>query len=93
MQEKPRSASHVRSCALAALREAFSRQRPDVPLDAKGYAADFRDTLLTLVVPEDFEADLDAGDGNELQTKFRAVHSSSGLAVNCFARSAAGWRI
>ena len=67
------------------MREAFSRQRPDVPLDAKGYAADFRDTLLTLVAPEDFEADLDAGDGNELQTKFRAVHSSSGLAVNCFA--------
>lgn len=30
-------------------------------------------------------ADLSAGDGNELQTKFRAVHSSSALAVNCFA--------
>lgn len=33
----------------------------------------------------DFEADLSSGDGNELETKFRAAHSSSGLAVNCFA--------
>jgi hypothetical protein len=61
------------------------RQRPDVAVDAKGYAASFRDTLLPLVVPEDFEADLSAGDGNELATKFRAAHSSSALAVNCFA--------
>lgn len=70
---------------MSSLREAFSRQRANVALDAKGYAADFRETLLPLVVCQDFEADLDAGDGNELQTKFRAVHSSSGLAVNCFA--------
>lgn len=34
---------------------------------------------------EDFEADLMAGDGNELAGKFRAAHSSSALAVNCFA--------
>lgn len=54
-------------------------------LDDKGYAADFRDTLLPMVSPEDFEADLSAGNGNELQTKFRAVHSSSALAVNAFA--------
>jgi hypothetical protein len=38
-----------------------------------------------MVSAADFEADLSAGDGNELQTKFRAAHSSSGLAVNCFA--------
>jgi hypothetical protein len=38
-----------------------------------------------MVLPDDFEADLSAGDGNELQTKFRAAHSSSGLGVNCFA--------
>ena len=54
-------------------------------LDDKGYAADFRDILLPMVSPEDFEADLSAGNGNELQTKFRAVHSSSALAVNAFA--------
>ena len=79
------SDSPVRSRALLALRNALSRQRPDVLIDDRGYAPDFRDTLLTMVSPEDFEGDLSAGDGNELQTKFRAAHSSSGLAVNCFA--------
>jgi hypothetical protein len=85
MKQKSLSKSPVRPRALSALRDAFVRQRPDIPIDAKGYATDFRDTLLSLVVPDDFEADLSAGDGNELQTKFRALHSSSGLAVNCFA--------
>ena len=61
------------------------RQHPDTSLDQKGYAADFRDTLLPQVSAEDFEADLSSGDGNELETKFRAAHSSSGLAVNAFA--------
>ena len=79
------SLTAARSRSLAALREAFIRQRPEIRLDANGYTDDFRDTLLTRVSPQDFEADLSAGDGNELQTKFRAIHSSSGLAVNCFA--------
>lgn len=77
--------SPIRSRALTKLRAAFARQRPDILIDDKGYAPDFRDTLLPLVTTGDFEADLQAGDGNELQTKFRAAHSSSGLAVNCFA--------
>ena len=77
--------SPIRSRALTKLRAAFARQRPDILIDDKGYAPDFRDTLLPLVMTDDFEADLQAGDGNELQTKFRAAHSSSGLAVNCFA--------
>ena len=71
--------------AIRALSEAFSRQHPDIALDLKGYAADFHGTLLPGVSPEDFEGDLSSGDGNELETKFRAAHSSSGLAVNCFA--------
>jgi hypothetical protein len=57
----------------------------NVPIGHKGYAADFRNTLLPLVGVEDFEADHDAGAGNELRTKFRAAHSSAGLAVTCFA--------
>jgi hypothetical protein len=85
MNQNPISVGPVRTRALAALRDAFARQRPDVEIDDKGYASDFRDMLLPMVLPEDFEADLSAGDGNELQTKFRAIHSSSGLAVNCFA--------
>lgn len=75
----------VRTRALVALRSALARQRPDGLIDDNGYAADFRGNLLPMVLPEDFEADLSAGDGNELQTKFRAAHSSSALAVNCFA--------
>jgi len=71
--------------AIRALSEAFSRQHPDIALDLNGYAADFHGTLLPWVSPEDFEGDLSSGDGNELETKFRAAHSSSGLAVNCFA--------
>lgn len=82
---KQLSDSPVRKRAVVALRDAFARQRPDIVIDDKGYVADFRDTLPPLVTPEDFEADLRAGDGNELQNKFRAAHSSSGLAVNCFA--------
>ena len=75
----------VRKKVLNALRHALVRRKPDVPIDGNGYARDFQDTLLTMVSVADFEEDLDAGDGNELETKFRAAHSSSGLAVNCFA--------
>ena len=69
---------------MSALVAAFSGQRPGI-LDGKGYTPRFHDTLLPMVSPEDFEDDLRAGDGNELETKFCAAHSSSGLAVNCFA--------
>ncbi|WP_374628955.1 hypothetical protein [Pannonibacter indicus] len=84
MDEHGNSSHHIRSRALAALREAFLRQRPGVQLDGRGYATNASDTVLPLVSPGDFEADLSAGDGRELQTKFKAVHSSSGLCVNCF---------
>lgn len=77
--------SPVRKRALTGLRDALARQRPDIVIDDKGYATNFRDNLLPLVETADFESDLSAGDGNELETKFRAAHSSSALAVNCFA--------
>lgn len=80
MSERP-----TRIRALEALSQAFMRQHSGTALDLKGYAEDFRDTLLPQVSVEDFEADLSSGDGNELESKFRAAHSSSGLAVNCFA--------
>ena len=70
--------------AISALRKAFDGLRPGL-LDERGYAGDFRDTLLPMVRPEDFEEELAAGGGNELQDKFLAAHSSAGLAVNCFA--------
>lgn len=85
MNQQSPPARPIRKRALDALNDAFARKRSDVALDEKGYAGDFRDILLPLVTAEDFEADLDAGDGYELQTKFRAVHSSSALGVNGFA--------
>ena len=75
------------------LREALVRRRPDpdIVVDRDGYVGSFTDNLLPLVSPADFEADLRAGAGGELKdgkrrkAKFRAVHSSMALAVNCFA--------
>ncbi len=85
MNQPSISKNSARNRALIALREALARQRSDILIDEKGYTSDFRDTLMPMVLTEDFEADLSSGDGNELQTKFRAAHSSSGLGVNSFA--------
>lgn len=55
------------------------------PVTANGYVRCPEDNLLPCVMPADFKDDLEAGSGNELQGKFRALHSSSALAVNAFA--------
>lgn len=75
----------IRTRALRALRNAFLRTRPEIGLDDRGYVHRFSENLLPGVRAKDFETDLRSGDGNELQGKFRAVHSSSALAVNAFA--------
>jgi hypothetical protein len=54
-------------------------------VDACGYVEKPEDNLLPGVHLADFEEDLLAGAGAELESKFRAAHSSSALAVNCFA--------
>ena len=69
--------------ALRALRDALAR--PGVVLDEQGYTRSFADNLVPSVEIADFEADLAQGSGDELGGKFRAAHSSSALAVNCFA--------
>jgi hypothetical protein len=68
-----------------ALRSGFHRSAPQSVLDEKGYVGEASQNLIEGVHLEDFEADLRQGDGNELQGKFRAAHSSSALAVNTFA--------
>ena len=68
-----------------ALRAAFVCANPLVEVDPRGYVREFTENLLPTVRLADFEADLRAGDGNELEGKFKAVHSSSALAVNVFA--------
>jgi Restriction Endonuclease associating with ARP len=85
MREKAFSPNQTKKQSIQALREALACFAPSVDLDRKGYTVSFHDNLLPAVRPEDFEADLRQGDGNELETKFRAAHSSSALGVNCFA--------
>ncbi len=75
----------VRNSCRNALRRGFVAQASHIPLDAKGYVAEIGDNLMPGVSLADFERDLLQGDGSELRLKFRAVHSSSALAVNCFA--------
>ncbi len=79
------SPNQTKNLAVQALKDALARFAPSIDLDRNGYAISFHDNLLPAVLPEDFEADLRQGDGNELETKFRAAHSSSALGVNCFA--------
>lgn len=50
----------------------------------KGYVAAIYDNLVTTVSADDFYIDLEAGDGKELKRKFRALYSSSAIAVNFF---------
>ena len=62
-----------------------ARSRPGIALDERGYTRFFIENLVSCVEVSDFEADLAQGSGDELAHKFRAPHSSSALAVNCFA--------
>jgi hypothetical protein len=70
-----------RSALIRTLRESA----PQVVLDKNGYVSEASQNLIEGVRLDDFEADLRQGDGNELEGKFRAAHSSSALAVNTFA--------
>jgi hypothetical protein len=81
-------ASHTRpplEACRSALINSFHRLAPEVVLDEKGYVSEASQNLIAGVHLNDFEADLRQGDGNELEGKFRAAHSSSALAVNTFA--------
>jgi hypothetical protein len=53
--------------------------------NSNGYVNSYTDNLIDGVEPSLFYADLNQGSGNELQGKFRAIYSSSALAVNNFA--------
>jgi hypothetical protein len=70
--------------AKAALRERFISLFA-VEVGRQGYTSCPQDNLLSGLSLVDVEEDLRRGDGHELERKFRAVHSSAALAVNCFA--------
>lgn len=69
----------------SALIQGFVKSSPEAVLDEKGYVSEASQNLIEGVRLVDFEADLRQGDGNEMEGKFRAAHSSSALAVNTFA--------
>lgn len=70
--------------ARAALRHGLEACAPTIDIDAKGYVSRPADNLVAGVDLADIEADFRQGDGNELEGKFRAAHSSSALAANTF---------
>lgn len=84
MNSTPDIKKEVRQHALLALGKALEVASPGIVLDAHGYSASFADNLVPSVNVDDFASDLAQGSGNELSGKFRAAHSSSALAVNCF---------
>ena len=71
---------NVSASAKAALLRNFSGTT-----DHRGYTKSPQENLLLGIDLATVEDDLRSGDGDELRMKFRAVHSSSALAVNCFA--------
>lgn len=56
-----------------------------VPITENGYVKNIEDNLIPGLSVDLFYKDLTQGSGSELEWKFRAVHSSSALAVNSFA--------
>jgi hypothetical protein len=71
-----------------ALLRALVKCSPTAKPDRYGYVDDVRANLVAGVDLEDIRADFEAGAGDELGSKMRAVHSSSALAANTFGR----WR-
>jgi len=53
-------------------------------VNAKGYVSKPELNLIQGVRIEDFQVDLHEGSGNEMQSKFLAVHSSTALVANTF---------
>jgi len=72
--------------AIGALRRALQFTRPDLQLSPNGAVAQWQLNLIPGIEAKWFEADLRAGEGRELDGKFRAAHSSSALVVNTFSR-------
>jgi hypothetical protein len=72
--------------AKKALHDAFRNVYASRPVDAIGYVENWEDNLLDKSWKELIIEDYARGAGKELNSKFCAVHSSSALAANHFAR-------
>ena len=74
------SLNACRSALILGLQESA----PGIEIDEKGYVTNASHNLVEGVRLTDFEADLRQGDGNELEGKFRAAHSSSSERILSF---------
>jgi len=61
-------------------------EKSGLPCDAKGYVNDVRYNLVSGVTLDMIKHDYSQGSGQELDSKMRAVHSSSALVANTFGR-------
>ncbi len=76
---------NARAACVAGLMEGLRHANPAAVVDKAGYVARPEDNLIAGLSLSDFAEDLAGGAGQELAGKFRAVHSSAALAINCFA--------
>jgi hypothetical protein len=72
--------------AKQALWDRYRNLRANISVDAKGYIESPEKNLVQPEWMEFIRADYQKGGGQELQQKFRAVHSSAALVANHFAR-------
>ncbi len=75
---------NARAACIAGLIEGMRHAKPDAAIN-DGYAALPEENLIPGLSLSDFADDVEGGAGQELSGKFRAVHSSAALAINCFA--------
>lgn len=66
--------------------KSLRQQLPSLTINSKGYVKWPHENLIEGVQLEQFEDELRQGSGDELRIKFCAIHSSSALAVNTFAK-------
>ena len=85
MENHTLESTRVQATAYRALADRFHLINPNTAISSNGYVSSIDDNLLPRISRDQFEDDLRKGDGNELEAKFLAAHSSSALAVNCFA--------
>jgi len=85
MTGKQSTTANIELRAKRKLWQRFTELYPHRAVDQKGYVKSPEQNLVAGIDVGMFERDLSDGSGNEFESKFLAVHSSSALAVNTFA--------
>ena len=78
--------NNILNTCKSAIRHQYLK-RHAFPVSDKGYVSCLENNLLpSMKLSADVYRELEGGSGNELQEKFKALHSSSALTVNAFAK-------